>query len=222
MKGHWITYDAAEMVWLEANRLLPISAYHQAFNATFNREVSAVNLHALRKRKGWKTGRTGCFEKGLVPHNLGKPHPTRGRGAETQFKKGGLPHNTKWLGHERVTTDGYVEISVAETNPHTGYERRYVLKHVWAWEAINGPMPAGFCLKCLTDRTNTDPANWELIPRALLPRLNGGARKQHLAYEDAEPSVRPALLAIARIDHRARQLRRAPSSPLINHASRER
>jgi hypothetical protein len=183
-KGYPIKYSPAEMAWLEANRALPIADYRAGFCKTFAREVSAKSLHALRKRKGWKTGRSGQFVKGQTPANKGKPCPegTGGRhpnARRSQFKKGGLPRNTKWLGHERVTTDGYVEVSVAETNPHTGYERRYVLKHVRDWEAVNGPIPEGHCFKCLDgDRTNKDPANWALIPRAILPRLNGGRQKK--------------------------------------------
>jgi hypothetical protein len=214
--GRHRKYSTEEMAWLEANRLLPISDYHAAFVAAFDRaeDVTAELLHALRKRMGWKTGRTGQFAPGQEPPNKGKPcapgkggrHPNARR---TQFKRGQEPHNTKHLGHERVTVDGYVEISVAETNPHTGYGRRYVLKHVHIWQAANGPIPKDHCLKCIgDDRTNTDPSNWELIPRAILPRLNGGARKQHLAYDEASPEVRPALIAIATVEHRARIVRR--------------
>jgi hypothetical protein len=206
VKGHWIRYSAAEMAWLEANRLMVISDYARAFAERFGRQVDAVNLHALRKRKGWKTGRTGCFVKGQEPFNKGKPHPTRGRAAETQFKKGQEPHNTKWLGHERVSKDGYVEISIAATNPHTGYGRRYVLKHRYVWEQANGPIPAGHALKCLDgNKQNCDPSNWEAVPRSLLPRLAGGNRyRRVLAFDDAEPEIRPALLAIAKLQHRAR------------------
>lgn len=201
MKGHPIRYSAAEMFWLEANRLMVISDYHRAFVETFGRgEVSLINLHSLRKRKGWGTGRTGCFPKGNEPFNKGKPHPTRGRASETQFKKGGLPHNTNYLGHERVSKDGYVEISIAETNPHTGFERRYVLKHRYLWEQANGPVPKGMALKCRGERIDTDPSNWELIPRALLPRLNGGRRKKRMAYDAAPAELKPALMAIAKIE----------------------
>jgi hypothetical protein len=211
MKGRWIVYSDAEMEWLEANRLLPISDYHGAFVSAFGRpDVTPSQLHALRKRKGWKTGRTGCFEKGLEPHNKGKPHPTRGRGAETQFKKGNLPHNTRWAGHERITQDGYVEISVEEPNPYTGFERRYVLKHVWLWEKANGPVPEGHCLKATDgDRQNTDPANWQAVPRALLPALNGGRHKRRPAYDSAPQDVKPVLLTMAKVEHRARELRKA-------------
>jgi hypothetical protein len=202
VKGHPIRYSSEEMAWLEANRLLVISDYAAAFAERFGRAIAPHALHALRKRKGWRTGRTGCFEKGSTPHNKGKPHPTRGRAAETQFKKGQEPHNTRWLGHERVSRDGYVEISVAQTNPHTGYNRRYVLKHRWLWEQKNGPVPAGHALKCLDgNRQNCDPSNWVAISRKALPRLAGkvGRYKRCLAYDDASPEVRPALLAVAKL-----------------------
>jgi len=205
VKGHSIPYSAEEMAWLEANRSMPISEYHAGFYAAFQRlDVSAVNLHALRKRKGWKTGRTGCFEKGQVPVNKGKPCPpgTGGRhpnARKTQFRKGNAPHNTNYLGHERVSKDGYVEISIDEQNPHTGFERRYVLKHRYLWERANGPVPDGMCLKCLDEnKLNTDPSNWALIPRAVLPYLNG---YRGFDYSAAEPEVRPAIMAVAKLRH---------------------
>jgi hypothetical protein len=211
VKGRDIPYSAAEMKWLEANRLMVISDYHRAFCAKFRRnDVSAVNLNSLRKRKGWKTGRTGCFAKGIVPHNKGKPCPP-GKGGRhpnarrTQFKKGHLPHNTQYLGHERVSKDGYVEISVDERNPHTGYERRYVLKHKWLWEKANGPVPEGHALKCLDgDKTNCDPSNWEAIPRGILPQLNG---RHGIAYDTASPEVKPVLLTLAKLKRAAREKR---------------
>lgn len=209
MKGHWITYSAAEREWLKANCTLVIGEYHRQFCERFGRDVSAHNLHALRKRNGWRTGRTGCFEKGQEPHNLGKSMPFNPRSAATQFKKGHRPHNTNYLGHERVSKDGYVEISIDERNPHTGFERRYVLKHRWLWEKANGPVPSGMALKCLGERTNTDPSNWVLVPRAILPRLAGGRRKQHVAYDEAPDELKPAILAVAKLDHLARKKQEA-------------
>lgn len=203
MKGIWIEYSKAEMRWLEANRTMPIGDYHRTFCARFKRDdVSAVNLHSLRKRKGWKTGRTGCFAKGAVPMNKGKKcapgHGGRHPNArKTQFKKGGLPHNTNYLGHERVSKDGYVEISIDEVNPHTGFGRRYVLKHRYLWERANGPVPKGMALKCKTDRLNTDPSNWELIPRALLPRLGGRFGR---GYDQAPAELKPTIMAVAKLE----------------------
>lgn len=215
MKGVHIAYSAEELAWLEDNRTLPISDYHAAFVVRFGRsDVSASNLHSLRKRKGWKTGRTGCFAPGAPAWNKGVPCP-EGKGGRhpnaraSQFRKGNQPHNTRHLGHERISQDGYVEISVDQVNPHTGFHRRYVLKHRWLWEQANGPLPKDHALKCLDgNRQNCEPANWEAVPRALLPRLAGGNRyRRKLAFDDAAPEVRPAILAVARLDHAARTAR---------------
>ncbi|WP_167706607.1 HNH endonuclease [Sphingobium fuliginis] len=219
MKGRWIAYSPDEMEWLEANRLMVISDYHRAFCETFGRgDVSLSNLHSLRKRKGWATGRSGHFVKGEAPHNKGKPcepgkggrHPNARR---TQFKKGQTPHNTNYLGHERISTDGYVEISVEERNPHTGYERRYVLKHKWLWEQANGPVPEGHALKCLdSNPLNTDPSNWEPVPRGVLARLNGGRFRTTLAYDEASPELKPLVMASAKLKHAAQTARKGSPS----------
>lgn len=208
MKGHPISYSKAEMKWLEKNRTMVISEYHAAFCDKFGRDdVTCTHLHALRKRRGWKTGRTGFFEKGHEPSNKGKKcalgtggrHPNARR---TQFMKGNLPHNTHFLHHERVSTYGYVEISIDETNPHTGFERRYVLKHRWLWEQVNGPLPKGMALKCLDgNKLNTDPSNWEAVSRALLPRLNGGRHKKRLPYDEAPAELKPTIMALAKLEH---------------------
>jgi hypothetical protein len=210
MKGRAITYSAAEMAWLKQNRSMIISDYHAAFASAFDRpDVSASHLHALRKRKGWRTGRTGHFVKGKDPHNKGKPHPSRGRSTQTQFKRGNLPHNAKGPGHERIDSkDGYVVLIVDEVNPWTGAKTRPVHKHVYLWEQINGPIPKGHCLKCLDgNKRNTDPSNWELISRGLLPRLNGGKASRTIAYDSAPAELKPAILTVAKIDHAIKQKR---------------
>lgn len=217
-KGKWIAYSADEMAWLEANRAMVISDYHAAFVEAFGRgDVSAVNLHSLRKRKGWSTGRTGCFAKGAAPHNKGKKcepgkggrHPNAQR---TQFKKGGRTGkaalNYQPIGTERVSEDGYLERKVHDGLP---MQSRWQLVHRIEWEAKNGPVPAYHCLKCLDgDKLNTNPSNWECIPRALLPRLAGGNRhRKVLAFDDAAPEVKPVLLTLAKLEHATRQKRRA-------------
>ena len=210
MKGRAILYSEEEIAWLSDNRTLPITEYHRAFCDRFGRtDVTASNVNALRKRKGWSTGRTGRFEPGQESWNKGKAMPFHPNSAATRFRKGNLPHNTHYLGHERVSQDGYVEISVAETNPYTGFERRYVLKHRHLWEQANGPVPEGMALKCLDgDRTNTDPSNWKLVPRAMLPRLNGRFGRE---YDQAPAELKPAIMATAELEHRARQIRRSKS-----------
>lgn len=203
MKGRRTSYSVDELTWIEAHKTQPRRKAHAAFCIKFNREnVALSNFTALCKRNGWLTGRTGQYVPGQVSHNKGKKMPFNANSAKTQFKKGREPHNTKRLGHERITTDGYVEISVAETNPHTGYERRHVQKHRRQWEQANGPVPEGMVLKCLDgDKMNTAPTNWELIPRALLPRLNGRFGR---GYDTADQDLKPTIMAITKLEHKAR------------------
>lgn len=214
MKGRQIPYTAEERDYIRSVSQWERSEAHVAFCQKFRRDdVSLKNFNALCKRNGWLTGRDGRFPKGAEPHNKGKPHPARGRAAATQFKKGQAPHNTNYLGHERIDPkDGYVYISVDQPNPHTGYERRYVLKHKWLWEKINGPVPDGMALKCLdSDKTNTDPSNWEPVTRAVLARLNGGRFKKTLAYDDAHPEIKPLVMAAAHLKQRISEKRKASS-----------
>lgn len=210
MKGRRIVYRAVEMAWLEANRALPIADYHAAFHAAFGREVTAANLHALRKRRGWKTGRTGRFEKQSVPHNKGKPMPFHPNSAATRFKAGGRSGRAaalyKPVGTERFSKEGYRERKIHDGLP---LQSRWRAVHLINWEAVNGPIPKGMALKCLdSDRGNTDAANWVAIPRAMLLRLNGGRRKTLLAYDDAPSDLKPTILAVARLAHGVRAARK--------------
>ena len=204
MKGRPIPYSQAELAWIKSHATDDRREMHARFCRHFQRDdVSLKALNALCKRKGWLTGRTGRYEKGAVPANKGKKMPYHPNSARTQFKAGNKPHNTKYLGHERISNDGYVEISIDEVNPHTGFERRYVLKHRYLWEQANGPVPEGMALKCLDgNRQNCDPSNWEAIPRSMMPYLNG---HRGINYDTAAPEVRPAVLLIAKVKNARRQ-----------------
>lgn len=204
MKGHAISYTPDQLAWIEANATRPRREAHAEFCQRFDRcDVSLTNYNALCKRNGWMTGRTGQFHKGQDSWNKGKPMPFNANSARTRFQPGSIPANRKPLWSERVGKDGYVEISVPERNPYTGHSSRYVQKHRWLWEQANGPVPEGHALKCLDgDKTNCDPSNWEALPRALLPRLNGRFGRN---YDTAPAELKPTILAIAKLEHAARE-----------------
>lgn len=208
MKGRPIPYTEAELTWIEARKHLPRKQLHTEFCTHWKRDdVSCENLKRLCFRKGWGTGRTGCFEPGHPAHNKGKKMPYHPNSARTQFKKGTLPHSYRGAGHERIDSKyGYVIMIVDEPNPWTGAKTRPVIKHRYLWEKANGPLPTDYCLKCLDgDKTNTDPSNWEAIPRAMLPRLNGRFGRN---YDDAPPELKPTILAIAKLEHEAREAKK--------------
>lgn len=207
MKGRAVSYIAEELEWIEANKTLPRATLHSAFSFRFGRsDVSLGALTALCKRKGWLTGRTGQYATGAVPPNKGQKMPFNENSARTQFKKGQRPLNKHEIGHESIDKDGYVKICVDEPNPWTGHRSHMAFKHRWLWEKANGPVPKGMVLKCLDgNKLNCDPSNWEAIPMALSPRLNGRFGR---GYDHAPAELKPTIMAIAKLEHKARQVRK--------------
>ena len=139
----------------------------EEFNRRFCTNITVSQIAGSIKRYNLNTGRTGRFEKGNIPANKGTHPQTVGRMAETQFKKGQLPHNTKPMGYERVTKDGYIEVKIAERpNRNTG-EKNFKAKHHLIWEEINGPVPKGYILIFLDGNPkNCVLENISLVSRA--------------------------------------------------------
>lgn len=200
MKGKNIIYTQAQRDFVKDNCTLPIAELYQAFCQAFDRhDISQFNLNALRKRNGWKTGRTGRYEKGNIPHpNSGPKGPNT-----TSFKLGHAPANIKQLYTERFTKDFYIEIKVPEKNPYTGAKTRYRLKHQWVWEQHNPPVPDGHTLRFIDgDRQNCDLSNLEVIPRGLAAILN---KKQHSSLP---AEIKPVVRTLAELQYKQGQLER--------------
>ena len=199
MKGQAINYEEIELKWIEKNRELARKLAHEKFCKKFNRvDVSLGSYKALCIRRGWKTGRTGCIAKGAVPHNKGKKVAFNANSARTRFKKGRLPRNVKDEGHERLSKDGYIEVSIGRKTIHNqcGF---HILKHLYLWEQNNGTLPEGMCLKCLDgNRQNTDPSNWEAIHRGALPFLNG---HRGYNYEETPAELKAVVLTLAKVKY---------------------
>lgn len=206
--GKQIRYTNAELVWLKARKEMPRRELHAAFCDAFARQdVSVDHIIALMKRKGWLTGRTGQFKKGNVSPNKGRKGYYAPGSEKGWFKRGerrGVASKLyKPIGTERITVDGYVERKIHDGMP---LQSRWRAVHLINWEAQNGPIPEGHCLKCLDGNTqNTAPDNWEAIPRAVNLRLNG---RTVLKYDDAEDELKPLVLANAKLHHAAREAER--------------
>lgn len=200
MNARRIVYSPAELAWLSDHRTLPRGDYAAAFNARFGRALSPRNLHQLRRRMGWKSGRDGRFQ----PGHVGSPPNAEGARFQKGQRGGFAAALYKPVGTERLSPSGYRERKIHDGKPeHT----RWRAIHLIEWEAAHGPIPAGWCLKCLgDDKTDVRPQNWRLIPRAMLPALNGGKHKRRPAYDEAAPEVKPTLMALAEVEHAAREL----------------
>lgn len=115
----------------------------EEFNSRFPEKVTVGQIKGSIKRYGLNTGRTGRFEKGHATHNKGKKGVCAKGCEKTWFEKGRLPHNTKPIGYERVTRDGYIEVKVAMRPGDTENGHNFVPKHRLVWEEVNGPIPKG-------------------------------------------------------------------------------
>ena len=204
MKGRAISYTEDELAWIKAHATDPRAEAHEAFCEQFNRcDVNLSNFHALCKRNGWMTGRTGKFSKGQDAHNKGKPMPFHPNSAATRFKQGSAPSNRLPMWSERVGKDGYIEMKVPRVNPHTGHQTRFMHKHRYVWEEAHGPLSGDTVVKFNDgDRTNCAVENLEAIPRALLPRLNGRFGR---GYDAAPAELKPTIMAVAKLEHAARE-----------------
>ena len=100
--------------------------------------------------------------------------------AETQYKKGNLPHNTKPIGWERKNKDGYIEVKVAMRPSAPNRSDNFELKHRIIWEEHFGEVPEGHVVTFL----DGDKSNFELSNLALLTRgehaimTSGGLRSE--------------------------------------------
>ena len=206
------TFTPDQIAWLHANATLPRNLVAAAFLAAFPAtQTTTAKITSWRKRNKVTTGRTGRFEPGQVSHNKGKKGFHAPGFEKGWFRKGNISHTYRGHGHQRIDTkDGYIVMIVDEPNPWTGGNTRPVHKHRWLWEQMHGPIPDGMCLKCLDgDKANTDPSNWELVPRGMLPRLNGKSGRN---YDTAPAEVKPLIMATAKLEHLARSLRKERQS----------
>ena len=173
LKGR-TTFTEEQTQFIKDNYLtMPVKTMADAIGKSgcgVSKRIKQLNLviprEIIEKRK-----KQSQFKKGHKSHNKGKKQ-TEYMSKEaieavkkTLFKKGMIPHNTNYDGHERLTQDGYIEIRVRQG--------KYRLKHIVEWEKVNGKLKKGYCLRSLDeDRTNTDPNSWKLITRAENMRLN--------------------------------------------------
>lgn len=147
-------------------------------NEKFGTHFNIMSMASLKNRIGvksgidkvWKKGIRNSpdteFKKGHVPVNKGTKGMFPNAGGATRFKKGQPPHNWRPVGSERCDTEGYWLVKVAEPN-------KWRPKHHLIWEAINGPVPKGYCVVFLDgDKNNFNPENLAVISRSVNARRN--------------------------------------------------
>lgn len=147
----------------------------EMFNAYFRLDLSLNQITAYIKNNGLRSGLDARFVEGSKPWNKGKKGIYTG-GSQTQFKKGQRPHNYKPVGSERVNSDGYVDVKVADPN-------KWRAKHQLLWEKENGPIPKGYVIIFGDgNRRNFQQDNLILVSKSQLAILN----KNQLIKDNAD------------------------------------
>lgn len=157
-------------------------------------------VRALTRNRGLKSGRTGRFEKGIVPFNAGtkgvmKPNRTSFKTRRPEESRNYVP-----IGSLRFSKDGYLERKVTDDQSLVP-ARRWVGVHRLNWEAAHGPIPEGHCVSFIDgDPLNAELDNLVLLSRRELVYLN----KTKLGAVPAE--LKPAAIATAKVFVRAKEL----------------
>ena len=146
----------------------------------------------------------GCrFKPGQTPWNKGKPHPTRGRSAETLFKPGqrqGVAVEL-WqpIGTERLTKEGILQRKVNDDMPAS---QRWQSVHSLVWIEAHGPIPRGHVVIFKPGMATTVAAEitaekLELVSRAELMRRN--------TIHRYPAELRSAMMAVGQFKRRLRE-----------------
>lgn len=172
-----------------------------AFLDRFGIELTESQIANFKARHGIRSGtHGGCFVKGQKSWNKGRPQrewmsdEAIERTKGTRFKKGRLPHNTREVGEERLTKDGYVQVHVRQHKKEK-LNDQWVLKQRLVWEQAHGmPVPEGCkVIFCDGDKTNFDPANLMLVTHEELMRMN------HEGTGWSDPETAGAARQLARV-----------------------
>lgn len=148
-------------------------------NEKFNLDLKYEQLRCYRKNHKLPSGIDTRFKKGQISHNKGKKTPPEivAKTRATQFKKGQIPHNHTPIGTERMTSDGYLKVKIAEPNI-------WKHKHRLVWEQRYGQIPSDKMITFINgDHTDCRIENLVMIDQqinSLLNKIRADQRSQEL------------------------------------------
>lgn len=159
-------YSDEEIQFLTENvKGITVKELTNRFNKKFNLHVSENAISNQKTKYNLKNGLVGGqFPKGHKTWNKGTKGLTHSN--KTSFKKGNIPANHKEVGYEKINTDGYIEIKIAEPNI-------FKLKHRYLYEQKYGEIPKGYNLIFADgNRQNLNLDNLILVSNAQLLIIN--------------------------------------------------
>lgn len=163
-------------------------------NTEFGMSYTASQIKSFYANHKLKCGLSARFEKGYVSFNKGRKGWYAPGTERTRFKKGNLPANTKPIGYERITKDGYIEVKVKMRPSNHLCNDNFVFKHRLVWEAANGPIPSGYVVIFRDgDKQNCELSNLCLIKRA------GHRVMNKRGLRSSNPDITDAGVLVARV-----------------------
>ena len=199
MVGHKYTEEEREFL----KSFIPGHTYKEiveAYNKRFEDQITISRVKGYMENHKINNGLTGRFKKGNIPFNKGVKG-IRYKGCEkTWYPKGNLPHNTKPIGYERITKDGYIEVKIAMRPGDTKNGHNFVGKHRLVWEAVHGPIPKGYKLIFLDgNKQNCNLDNLALVTNAehlQLTRL--GLRSENAQFTETGILIAKTGIAVSK------------------------
>ncbi len=166
MVGHRYTEEEHEFL----RNFIPGHTYKEivaAYNQKFSEPITESRVKGYMANHKIKNGLTGRFKKGNIPFNKGKKGVCAKGCEKTWFTNGHLPHNTKPIGYERITKDGYTEVKIKMRPSRAGCGDNFKGKHHIVWEKAYGPVPKGYKITFLDgNKKNCVLENLALITNA--------------------------------------------------------
>jgi len=172
---HQVTRDIAALLGID-QRLV----YAQANRMGLRKSADfAASDKSGRILKGGKLSQQNQFKPGQTPWNKGTNYMPGGRCAETQFKPGRKPEESRNyapIGTLRISKDGTLERKTSD-DPAIYPARRWVPVSRLVWEAAHGPIPPGHVVAFKPGRKSTKQAHitldaLECVSRAEMARRN--------------------------------------------------
>lgn len=162
---------------------------YQLFIEKFDAPATFQMYRAACKNRKIVNGRITRFEKGQISHNKGVK-VTRSQYEQmkpTMFKAGHKPHNYLPVGSERVNSEGYVKVKIADPD-------KWEFKHKLVYRERYGEIPKG-CAVIFKDQNklNCEIDNLLLVSKHELSMMN----QMHLITHS--PELTEAGLIVAKM-----------------------
>lgn len=173
-KPHFWTEEQVNFI-KEHIKGTPYEKMRQMVNDEFGLSLTPGQIKRVISRNGLRNGRDGTFQKNHKTWNKGMKGLNTG-GEKGWFKKGHKPYNYLPVGSERIDTEGYTVVKVADPNI-------WKPKHRIIWEEHYGDIPDDHAVIFGDgNKRNFDIDNLMLVSKRKLAILN----KNKLIKNDAD------------------------------------